>query len=95
MHRTSQRPGKTSKERATDAKAAPGTGSRWRPDDADEAEGIDAAKRTAQAISDHIAGRWQALPARSRLIVAGSWMAGAMGRLPAGPAAPQARPRRR
>ncbi len=47
-------------------------------DDADK-ERIEAAKRTAQAISDHIAERWQALPARTRLIIAGSWMAGAMG----------------
>lgn len=69
--------GKTSADHSTDAKAALGIG----PDgdqNAADAERIEAAKRTAQAISDHVAGRWQALPERSRLIVAASWMAGAM-----------------
>ncbi len=46
--------------------------------DAADKERIEAAKRTAQAISEHVAERWQALPQRSRLVIAGSWMAGAM-----------------
>jgi F0F1-type ATP synthase assembly protein I len=69
--------GKTSEDHATDAKAALGIGPEGDQNAAD-AERIEAAKRTAQAISHHVAGRWQALPERSRLIVAASWMAGAM-----------------
>lgn len=47
-------------------------------EEAADAERLDAAKRTAQAISDHLAERWQSLPERSRLVIAGAWMAGAM-----------------
>lgn len=47
------------------------------PEDPDK-ERIEAAKRTARAISDHIAERWQALPTGSRFTLAGAWMAGAM-----------------
>ncbi|HLO41702.1 MAG TPA: hypothetical protein VK176_11820 [Phycisphaerales bacterium] len=69
--------GKTSADHATDAKAALGIGEEGDLAKADQ-ERIEAAKRTAQAISDHVAGRWQSLPERSRLIIAASWMAGAM-----------------
>jgi hypothetical protein len=36
-----------------------------------------AVERAAKTITDHLATRWQALPERSRLILAAAWMAGA------------------
>lgn len=54
-----------------------GSGSHGEPGDAVGAA-AEAAEEAARAIYDLIARRWQALPDRSRWIVAGSWMAGAM-----------------
>lgn len=68
-----------SKDPASAGNASAALGLSGDPDQqAADKERIEAAKRTAQAISDHVAERWQALPERSRLIIAATWMAGAM-----------------
>ncbi|MCG3121992.1 MAG: hypothetical protein GIKADHBN_00365 [Phycisphaerales bacterium] len=75
---------KDAAQKYKDAQTLAGGASKDDPDAGDaeqqaaDQERIDAAKRTAQAVSDHIAGRWQMLPQRSRLIIAGAWMAGAI-----------------